>query len=145
MLQFELVTLDGTKFSEEVYEVRLPTPDGEIGILPNHSPLVSVAVPGIATIKRKPGDIDELLEHFALNGGVIEVANNRVRVLVDEADHEDEINQAEVEKAYQNAQELRAKATDQISLDKAQSLIDRSQVRLKIAEIRRRRPRRQRR
>jgi F-type H+-transporting ATPase subunit epsilon len=137
MLQFELVTLDGTKFSKEVWEVRLPTTEGEIGVFPGHSALVSVAKPGVIVVRRKPGDADIQQERFAINGGVIEVDNDRVRVLVDEADHEDEINQAEAQKAYDRALALKRDAKDQVSLDQAQALLDRQAVRLHLADLRR--------
>ena len=83
MITFELVTLDGAKFGEEVYEVVLPTADGYIAVFPNHMPLVSIASPGIISVRRKQGDPDTKLEYFATNGGVIEIADNKVRVLVD--------------------------------------------------------------
>jgi F-type H+-transporting ATPase subunit epsilon len=139
MIHFELVTLDGTKFAQEVYEVILPTPQGYIAVLPNHMPLVSLASPGIISIRHKEGEYDELMERFATNGGVIEVGNNSIRVLADEADHEDEINEAEAQKAYERAQQLRATAKDQVSLDNAQTLIDRQTTRLKVAELKRHR------
>ncbi len=141
MIHFELVTLDGVKFAQEVYEVQLPTPLGIIGVYPNHMPLVSTAVPGIITIRHKEGDPDELLDYFATNGGVIEIAGDTIRVLADEADHESEIDAAEAEKAYERAQELKAKAKDQVSLEHAQTLIDRQAARLKLAGLRRHRGR----
>jgi F0F1-type ATP synthase epsilon subunit len=58
-------------------------------------------------------------------------------LLVDEADAEDDINQAEAQKAFERAQQLKRDATDQVSLDKAQSLLDRQAVRLKVADLRR--------
>lgn len=138
MIKFELVTLDGTKFSEDIYEVRLPTPQGEIGIFPHHMPLVSIASHGVITVRRKKTDPDQLLEYFASNGGVIEILDNQVRVLVDEADREDEVNEKEALKAFDQAHELKKKARDQMSLQKAQQMVDRSQTRLKVAELRRR-------
>ncbi len=76
MIKFELVTLNGTKFGEEVHEVILPTADGYIAVFPNHMPLVSIAVPGVITVRRKAGDADSKAEYFATNGGVIEIADN---------------------------------------------------------------------
>ena len=137
MLRLELVTLDGTKFSEEVYEVQLPTTEGQIGVFTNHSPLVCLAATGVVTVRRKESDADVLQEHFAINGGVIEIADNRVRVLVDEADDEDSINEAEAQKAFDRAKELKREATDQVSLDKAQALLDRQATRLHVAGLRR--------
>lgn len=139
MIKFELVTLDGVKLSEDVHEVRLPTPLGEIGVFENHAPLVSVASPGVIIVKRKPGDPEAKWEFYATNGGVIEIVEGQVRVLVDEADHEAEINEQEAQKAFERAQAMRAEAKDAVSLEKAQALIDRQAVRLKVADLRRRR------
>lgn len=141
MIKFELVTLNGTKFSEEVFEVRLPTPEGEIGVFTNHAPLVSVASTGIITVRRKADDPDSKLEHFASNGGVIEISDGAIRVLVDEADHDTEISEQEAQKALERAQQLKKDAKDQVSLNKAQELIDRQAVRLKVADLKRRKRR----
>lgn len=137
-MQFELVSLDGVKYSAEAYSVILPTAAGEISILPGHEPLLGVITPGMITIRRKKGDPDLHLEHYATYGGVLEVGRDTVRVLVDEATHGDEISEAEAEKAHQAAHEMRKNAKDQVELDKAQHLIDRHTVRLGVARIRRR-------
>lgn len=141
LIHFELVTLDGTKFGEDVYEVILPTPLGYIGVLPHHIPLVTIASHGIISVRRKQGDRDDQMEYFATNGGAIEILDNVVRVLVDEADHEAEINEQEALKSFERAEKLRAEAKDQVSLNEAQSLIDRQQVRLQVAQLRRRKRR----
>lgn len=141
MIHFELVTLDGVKFGQEVHEVILPTPDGYIAVFPHHMPLVSLAVPGIVSIRKQPDDKDERMEQFAINGGVIEVLDNAVRVLVDEADRAEEISEKEAQEAYERAKRLKQAAKDQVSLDHAQALIDRQAVRLKLAELRRQRKR----
>lgn len=137
MLQLQLVTLAGTKLDESVYEIQLPTTSGIIGVFPGHSALVSVAKAGIVTVRRKAGDSDIQQERYAINGGVIEIGDDVVRVLVDEADHEDEINEAEAQRALERAQALKKDAKDQISLDQAQALIDRQAVRLHLAGLRR--------
>ncbi|HUD81501.1 MAG TPA: ATP synthase F1 subunit epsilon [Patescibacteria group bacterium] len=138
MLHFQLVAVSGTKFDDDVTEVVLPTMDGQIGILTDHMPLISVATNGVISVRRGPKDPDSKMEHFATNGGVIEVANNSLRVLVDEADNGDEINEAEAKKAYELAEKMKAEAKDQVSLEHAQSLIDRHAVRLQVAQLRRR-------
>jgi F-type H+-transporting ATPase subunit epsilon len=101
-------------------------------------PLVSVAENGVISVRRTANDPDELMEHFAVSGGVIEVDNNILRILVDEADAADDINEAEAQAAYERAQKLKSEAKDQVSLDQAQSLIDRQAVRLQVAGLRRR-------
>ncbi len=139
MIKFELVTLDGIKHSEHVYEVQLPTPDGYIAVFQHHAPLISLASPGVISIRAKQNQPDDMMEHFATHGGVIEISDNTVRVLADEADAAEELSEAEIQKALEQAHKLRAEAKDQISLDHAQSLIDRQTVRLQVAGLRRKR------
>jgi len=85
MFHFQLVSLSGKKFDGDVHEVVLPTLDGEIGVLHDHMPLVSVATTGVVAIRRDSKDSDTQREFFAINGGAIDVADNSMRVLVDEA------------------------------------------------------------
>lgn len=138
MIHFQLVALSGTKFDGNVYEVILPTLDGEIGVLQDHMPLVSVATYGAIVVRREAKDSDANREFFATNGGVIEVSDNTLRVLVDEADHADDINQAEAEAAMERAQKMKLEAKDQVSLEHAQALMDRHSVRLQVAGLKRR-------
>jgi F-type H+-transporting ATPase subunit epsilon len=138
VFHFQLVSISGKKFDEEVYEVVLPTLDGDIGVLERHMPLVSVATTGAIAVRRNPRDSDAQREYFATNGGVIEISDNTMRVLVDEADRADEINEAEVQKALARAEKMKAEAKDQVSLEHAQQLVDRHAVRLQVAGLRRR-------
>jgi len=138
MIHFQLVALSGTKFDDDVYEVVLPTLDGEIGVLQDHMPLVSVATTGAIAVRRDARDPDGAREFFATNGGVVEVSGNTLRVLVDEADHADDINEAEAEAAMERAKQMKAEAKDELSLEHAQQLVDRHAVRLHVANLKRR-------
>jgi F-type H+-transporting ATPase subunit epsilon len=137
-MKLELVTLAGIKVDEDVYEVMLPTAAGPIAVFPGHEPLVSVAVPGAIAVRFKKGDPESSLEYYAVSGGVIEVTQKLVRVLVDEADHGDDIVEAESRAALEKALKLRETAKDRVELDRATQLIDRHQVRLNVAGLRRR-------
>ena len=141
-MKFELVSLDGVKFAADAYSVVLPTAAGQITLMPQHEPLLGVVVPGVITVRRNRDDAPHHLEHYATYGGVLEVTRNGARVLVDEATNGDEINEAEAEKAHQQALALLKNAKDQVELDKAQALVDRHAVRLEVARIRRRHQRR---
>jgi F-type H+-transporting ATPase subunit epsilon len=138
MFHFQLVALSGAKFDDDVYEVILPTIDGEIGVLAHHMPLVSVATSGVIVVRRNPRDTDRDREYFAVSGGVVDVSNNTLRILVDEADHADNINEAEAEAAMERAKQMKLEAKDQVSLEHAQSLVDRHAVRLHVANLKRR-------
>jgi len=137
VFHFQLVSLSGKKFDEDVYEVILPTLDGEIGVLQDHMPLVSVAKSGVIAVRRTPKDSEAQREYFATNGGAIEVSDNTLRVLVDEADHADDINESEAQKALERAEKMKAEAKDQVSLEHAQQLVDRQAVRLQVASLKR--------
>jgi len=138
VFHFQLVSLTGIKFDDDVSEVILPTLEGEIGVLQHHMPLISVATNGVIAVRRHPKDPDTVREFFATNGGVVEVDDNVLRVLVDEADHADDINEAEVQAAIERANQMKAEATDQVSLEHAQTMIDRHSVRLQVAGLKRR-------
>jgi F-type H+-transporting ATPase subunit epsilon len=139
MIRLKLETISGTKFDDDVYEVQLPTMAGQIGVLPGHMPLISVATHGVIKIRRKATDPDDFMELFATNGGVIEISDDTLSVLVDEADAADDISEEEAQKAYELAQKMKAEAKDQVSLEHAQSLMDRHAVRLQVAGLKRRR------
>lgn len=138
MIRFQLVALSGTKFDDDVYEVLLPTLEGEIGVLQDHMPLVSVATTGAIAVRKSEKDSDANREFFAVSGGVIEISGNVLRVLVDEADDADQINEAEAEAAMERAKKMKSEAKDQVSLEHAQALVDRHAVRLQVAGLKRR-------
>jgi F-type H+-transporting ATPase subunit epsilon len=142
VIHLQLVTLTGMKFDDDVYEVVLPTLDGEIGVLPGHMPLISVATNGVIYVRRNQRDSDSARDFFAVSGGVIEVEDDTLRVIVDEADHADTINEAEAEEAHQRALKMKTEAKDQLSLDHAQQLVDRTATRLQVAGLKRRHQRR---
>ena len=137
-MKLNLITLEGIVLDTEVYEVILPTAEGEIAVFPSHEPLVTLAVPGAIAVRYKEGDPDSKLDYFAISGGVIQISQKLVKVLVDEADRGDEIVENEVQAALERAIQLRDSAESQMDLDKAHQMVDRHQVRLKVAELRRR-------
>lgn len=141
-MDFQLITLGGTKVDEKVYEVILPTKDGEIAVFPGHEDLITVAKPGVVMVRREQQHSIDRMEFFAISGGVVEVSGTRVRVLVDEAEHGEDIIEAESSAALDRALKLREAATSQVELEKAHQLVDRHAVRLKVADLHRRHHRR---
>lgn len=138
-MKLQLVTLLGTKVDQEVYSVTLATRAGEISVYEGHEPLVSLATPGVIAVRYKKNDADEQMEYFATSGGVIEIDGSMVKVLVDEADHGDDIVESESKAALERAMKLRENAGSQLELEEASKLIDRHAVRLKVAGLRRHR------
>lgn len=141
-MNLQLVTLSGTKLDKPVYEVIIPTVDGEIGVFPDHEPLVTLAKAGVVQVREDKSDPDDRMELYAISGGIVQIDGQIIRILVDEADHEPDIVEAESRAALERALKLRDEARDRVELEKATQLIDRHTVRLKVADLRRHRHRR---
>ncbi|NCU31024.1 ATP synthase F1 subunit epsilon [Candidatus Saccharibacteria bacterium] len=137
-MNLKLVTLGGELLNTDVYEVIIPTIDGEISVFPDHEPLIAVAKSGVVAVRYEKNHSDDYLKYFAISGGVIEISGKSVKILVDEADQDEDIIEAETQAALSRAIEMRDNAKDSVELDKAHQLIDRHMVQLKVADLHRR-------
>lgn len=137
-MKLKLIALAGELVNADVYEVIIPTMDGEISVFPDHEPLIAVAKSGVVAVRYEKNHSDDDLKYFAISGGVIEINGKTVKILVDEADQAEEIVEAETKAALERAIEMRDSAKDSVELDKAYQLIDRHMVRLKVADLQRR-------
>jgi F-type H+-transporting ATPase subunit epsilon len=79
-MQVEIITPDKEIFKGEVQLVQLPGIDGSFEILNNHAPLISALKKGKIKLKKTKESRDEF---FEINGGVIEVLNNKVLILAE--------------------------------------------------------------
>lgn len=136
-MKLQLVTLKGVRVDADIYGVTIPTRSGEISVYEGHESLVTLANPGVISVRYTKNDLDEKMDYFATSGGVVEVDADHVKILVDEADHGDDIIESESKAALERAMSLREKATNQIEIEEASELIDRHAVRLKVAGLRR--------
>ena len=87
MIKLEIVTPERKVFDETVDSVTVPTATGEVGILPNHAPLISSLKSGILSYTK-----GNTTEKFVISGGFVEVSANRASVLADIAETSDEVN-----------------------------------------------------
>lgn len=85
--------------SNEVKEVYVPTTEGEVGILPGHVNLVSTLEIGELKIRMGKGD-----KEIILNGGILQVKDDEVLVLADEASLSDELVKEEIDEAIISAE-----------------------------------------
>lgn len=138
MIHFQLVTMTGVIIDEDVYEVILPTIDGTIAVLGNHMPLVGAGDVGIISVRKKLGDSDDQLEHFSTMGGIIEVDGHNARFVADDVSTPDEISEAEATQAYERAQHLLSNAKSQVDLETAKHQLQRSNIRLQVAKLKKR-------
>ena len=97
-LRLEIVTPDGTAYSEDVNMVTLPGIEGQLGILPQHIPLMTPMVAG-EMIVRKDGQ-----DRFLVVGdGFVEITGDHVAILTDLAIAAETIDEAKAEEASQLA------------------------------------------
>ncbi|MBI2588758.1 ATP synthase F1 subunit epsilon [Candidatus Saccharibacteria bacterium] len=138
MLHFQLVSTSGTKYDDEVYEVLVPTRAGVVGIFEDHMPLISAAQPGVLSVRKKTNDPDSAMEHFAINGGVVEVDGKTVRFIADDITTSDEVSEQEANIALKRAEELVKNADSQVALHEAHRLLHHSSAKLHLAQLKKR-------
>lgn len=126
--RLDIVTPEKVVFSEEVEFVVAPGVEGELGILPEHAPLVSALKTGVLRVQQ-----DGNTFKVAISGGFIEVKNSRVVVLADSAEREDEIDVARAEAAKQRAEQRLANRSADIDVVRAEAALQRALARLKAA------------
>lgn len=108
-LKLEIVTPDGNAYSEDVEMVTLTGVQGEMGILPQHIPLMTKMVPGELVVRKGGRDL-----FVAVGGGLVQVTGSRVSILTDMAVAADKIDEARAEEARQRAEaRLREKLSDE--------------------------------
>lgn len=100
IIKFEIVTAERVVLKEMIKQVTVPTAEGEITILPNHMPLVSIISPGVIELKKENGDI----EIASISGGFIEVLRNKVVLLADTAERAADIDEQKAEEARKTAE-----------------------------------------
>jgi F-type H+-transporting ATPase subunit epsilon len=132
-MELQLLTLHGAEFKGDVSEVSLTTASGQIGILPHHEPLTAIIMPGPVVITPKTGKS----ELFAAFGGILEVTAGRVRILADDAEPAEGLVESEIEAALAKAVQLKGSARDKHELQRAQEMVDRHEVRLRVSKLRR--------
>jgi F-type H+-transporting ATPase subunit epsilon len=133
-IKVDIVTAERVVYSEEVDIIVAPCSEGQLGILPHHSPLMTTLQPG-ELIMRKAGEEYSL----AIAGGFMEVRPDRVIILADAAERADEIDIARAESAKQKAQDSITHHEAGVDISQAEASLRRALARIKVAEKRRRR------
>ena len=127
-INFKIATPERVVFKDEVDSITLPTAMGEITILPNHIPLISVLKAGEITVKKGEEEIA-----MAVAGGFVEVLSEKVVVLADRAERSEEIDVARAEAAMERARKLRdEKNTDTVEFAALSAQIEKEMARLRV-------------
>jgi F-type H+-transporting ATPase subunit epsilon len=127
-LKLEIVTPVATVFSEDVEMVTLPGVEGEMGILPQHVPLMTQMIPGEMIVRKNGQD-----RFLAVGEGFVEITGSQVSILTDLAIAAENIDEAKAEEARQRAaarlrEKLSAEEVANVNAALARSL---AQIRVK--------------
>jgi F-type H+-transporting ATPase subunit epsilon len=132
-LQVELVTAEGRILSEEADFVRAPGLAGELGVLPQHIPLMTPLRTGEVLVRN-----DNREEFLFVAGGFLEVLPDKVVILADAAERAEDIDEARAEESRRRAQQLVEQRADSADAAEAAAALERAIFRLRIAELRKR-------
>ncbi|HXU38493.1 MAG TPA: ATP synthase F1 subunit epsilon [Blastocatellia bacterium] len=135
LIHLEVVTPERKVFEAEVARVEVPGLDGELGILPGHTELVSLLKPaGLLTYH-----IGDETGEMAISDGLVEVSGDRVTVLANKATRPEDIDLARALKVKEGAEQSlqRALADPDADITRATIELERASVELLIAERKR--------
>jgi len=133
-IKLDIVTAERVVYSEEVDMVIAPGVEGELGILPHHTPLMTTLQSGELRVRQGGEEFS-----MAVSGGFLEVRPDRIIVLADSAERADEIDQSRAEEAKRRAEQWLTHRTPEVDVARAEASLRRSLARLRVAEKRRRR------
>ena len=126
-LKLEIVTPEAKTYSEDVEMVTLPGSEGEMGIYPQHVPLLTQIVPG-EVIARKEGR-----DYFlAVGEGFVEITGQRVAIMTDMAIRAENIDEAKAEEARRRAEARLAEHVDDEETAMVSAALSHSLAQLKV-------------
>ena len=136
-IRLDIVTVERAVYSDEVDMVIAPGVEGQLGILPHHTPLMTTLQAGELRVRKGQEEIS-----LAISGGFLEIRPDKVVVLADSAERADEIDIARAEEAKRRAQRrLAEKRVPGVDDARVEAALRRSLARLKVVETVRRRKR----
>ena len=97
-IKLEIVTPEAIVYSDDVEMVTLPGIEGQMGVLPLHTRLMTQLVPGELIVRKNAHD-----DYLAVGEGLVEVTNDRVSVVTNMAIPADQIDEAAAEEARERA------------------------------------------
>jgi F-type H+-transporting ATPase subunit epsilon len=134
-LSLDIVTAERVVLAESGFDVVIaPGIEGQLAILPRHAPLMTMLEIGELRARRAGEEVA-----MAIAGGFLEVRDDKVTILADAAEHAEEIDIARAEAARRRAQEAMSEREVNTDVAAVMAAVRRSEVRIRVAERRRRR------
>lgn len=126
-LKLEIVTPEAVAYSEDVEMVTLPATEGEMGVYPQHVPLMTQLTAGEIIVRKAGQDF-----FLAVGDGFVEVTADHVSVLTDMAIAAENIDEAKAEEARQKAEARLAQAGGDEDMAAVQAALNRSMAQIKV-------------
>ncbi len=127
-LQLEIVTPERRAFTDEVDMVVVPGVEGQLGILPHHTPLISALGTGELKIKQRGTE-----QIMLISGGFVEVRPDKVVIMADVAEPSDEIDEARAAEARRRAEAELEAAPEPADLARIRAALQTALMRERIA------------
>lgn len=131
-LRLEIVSPERRVYDDEVDMVIVPGRNGQLGILPHHTRLISSL--GVGELRIKKGGTEQSL---LISGGFVEVRADKVIVMADLAEHSDEIDEARAVQARRAAEAELESAKDPVDIARVRAALQTALMRERIATRRR--------
>ena len=128
ILQLEVTVPERQVLSNTVDSVQVPAKDGYIGVLPGHAALITELGSGVLSFS-----INGTEKCLALNGGLMEVLPNSVRILADSVEWAEEVDSERAKNAHRRATEMLKHPETEIDVERAMRAISRSEARIEAA------------
>jgi len=128
----KLIAPSGIKYQAEADSVFLPTPDGTIEVLADHMPLVALLAPGEIIIKN-----GSTQKNLVTDGGIVEISHNLVKILADEADEAENLDELKILEAKKAAENRLANAKDSVEITDATVHLEKQLSKLRFIKRRR--------
>ncbi len=132
LLQLSIVTPERQIVADEVEQVNVPGIEGDLGVLYDHAPILTLLRAGTLSYEKNSGE--EVVE-LVVSGGYFEVTSNRVIVLAETAEFLDEIDHQRAEEAKAKAEKMLGQSDlDDDAFEKAQKKLFRALARLETVQ-----------
>ena len=131
--KLKLITPKGIAYEGDVTQASIPTPEGQITVLPSHMPLMTLLSAGEILISATGKE-----HYLSTEGGIAYVSNNLLKVLADTAESAESLDEAKIEEARNKAQRMLQNANDEVEFTHAEVLLEKQLAKLRFVKKRNR-------
>lgn len=132
--QLEVVSAESHLFSGDVQRITVTGSEGELGIYPGHTPLLTTIKPGMVGIVKSDGKE----EFIYLSGGILEIQPKLVTILADTAIRGEDLDEAKAQESVRRAQERINNPSNDTTYAQASAELSKALAKVRVIELTRR-------